>query len=330
MRNVFILFFSVLTLLVISTSCRKTDNPFKYDAGTFPDTTIALTDINSAYDDYNMSLNQIQDNIVLVFSSNRVSTGEQFDLEQGIITYSFDQTTGEFGLGSEITGDPFLSKLIGAAVTEGDDLGPYRLFNREDGYEYLILSSENNNGDLDFFYLRNLPVAGNSLPDISGPSPVNLLNTSADDAYICFNATRDTLYFATDYQGNFDIFFKGKPSSEGISEWFNSSYSTSSEVDSINSSFNDKCPFVLKKIMVFASDRSGGLGGFDLYYSLFINGKWNSPVNFGPEINTKYNEYRPVIGFDPSFTNNFMIFSSDRPGGKGLFDLYFKGITFEN
>ena len=78
--------------------------------------------------------------------------------------------------------------------------------------------------------------------------------------------------------------------------------------------------------MIFTSNRPGGYGGYDLYYSVFKNGKWSSPVNFGPDINTSSDEYRPVIGYHPDFTNKFMIFSSNRPGGKGGFDLYFTGV----
>jgi hypothetical protein len=78
--------------------------------------------------------------------------------------------------------------------------------------------------------------------------------------------------------------------------------------------------------MVFASNREGGLGGYDLYYSVFTKGQWSAPVNFGPSINTASDEYRPVLGSDEEFTNVFMMFSSNRPGGHGGFDLYFTGI----
>lgn len=38
-------------------------------------------------------------------------------------------------------------------------------------------------------------------------------------------------------------------------------------------------------------------------------------------------EYRPIVRSDKwKFDNNMMIFSSNRPGGKGGFDLYFVGI----
>jgi hypothetical protein len=81
-------------------------------------------------------------------------------------------------------------------------------------------------------------------------------------------------------------------------------------------------------MMVFASNRPGGYGGYDLYSSVLINGKWSSATNLGPGINTAADEYRPVIGYHPDFTNGFLIFSSDRPGGKGGFDLYFTGFDY--
>jgi len=80
--------------------------------------------------------------------------------------------------------------------------------------------------------------------------------------------------------------------------------------------------------MVFSSNRPGGLGGYDLYYSTLKGGKWSSPVNMGPRINTSSDEYRPVIGTSPDFTNMYLMFSSNRPGGKGGFDLYFTGVDF--
>ena len=47
-----------------------------------------------------------------------------------------------------------------------------------DGYEYLLLSSANSAGNLDLYYLKNQPVFGSTLPDVSGPSPIKLMNTS--------------------------------------------------------------------------------------------------------------------------------------------------------
>jgi WD40-like Beta Propeller Repeat len=318
----------IVLVSVLFTNCKKPENRVKYPHGTFPDTIINMADINSAYDDYNIALYQLGQTLPIIFSSNRKSSGGQFDLEQGSVTYMFDQTTGVFGFGSKMTTDAFLAKLIGKATTTGDDFGPYRLFSLVDGYEYLILASVNAEGNLDLFYLKNQPASGSILPDVSGPYPVKLMNTAFDDEYLCFNFSQDTAYFASNKDGNFDIFSLVKPADQDLTSWFNLDYTLPVRVDSINSSGNDQCPFIFKNIMVFTSNRIGGLGGYDLYYSIMHKGKWSSPVNFGPRINTSYDEFRPVIGYDPSFTNYFLMFSSNRPGGKGKFDLYFTGIEF--
>jgi len=326
--NSIIVTISILFISISFTDCKKTENPIKFPKGTFPDTVINIADINSPYDDYNLNIYQLGGNSPIIFSSNRKSVGGQFDLEQAVISYSFDQTTGVFGFGARMTTDPFLDKLINKATTPGNDFGPYTLFSTVDGYEYLLISSANAAGNLDLYYLKHQPVFGTNLPDVSGPFPIKLMNTGADDAYICFNSNQDSAYFVSNYDGNFDIFLQKKPAEQDLTSWFNSDYSTASKVDSINSTYEDKCPFIYRKIMVFTSNRPGGLGGYDLYYSLFKNGKWNSPVNLGPRINTASDEYRPVIGFNPDFTNNYLMFSSNRPGGKGGFDLYFTGIDF--
>ncbi len=318
----------IVFISIYFTDCKKTENPIKYPKGTFPDTVINIADINSQYDDYNLDILQLLGYSPIIFSSNRKSAGGQFDLEQAGISYSFDQHTGVFGFGARMTTDPFLDKLINKAITQGNDFGPYTLFSTVDGYEYLLISSVNTAGNLDLFYLKHQPVFGTNLPEVSGPFPIKLLNTASDDAYICFNSDQDSAYFSSNKDGNFDIFLQGKPPEKDLTSWFNLDYVPATTVDSINSPYEDKCPFIFKKIMIFTSNRPGGFGGYDLYYSMFKNGKWSTPVNLGPKINTSSDEYRPVIGFHPDFTNKYLMFSSNRPGGKGGFDLYFTGVDF--
>jgi hypothetical protein len=79
-------------------------------------------------------------------------------------------------------------------------------------------------------------------------------------------------------------------------------------------------------MMVFISDRPGGQGGEDIYYSEYIDGKWSAPINVGPRINTASNEYRPILPDLSNFNYRLMIFSSNRPGGKGGYDLYMTGL----
>jgi hypothetical protein len=312
-------------MIFTSISCKKTENPIKFPKGTFPDSIINLSDINSVYDDYNLDIHVLSASNPLVFSSNRGSSGGQFDLVYGTFSYLFNQETGDFSLNGEITNDAFLNKLVSKVNTGGNDFGPYRLYSSVDGFEYLILSSENN-GNLDFYYTKNLPYFGTSVPEVTGPFTVRLLNSGSNDTYICFDTNQDSAYFSSDADGNFDIFLHKKPAETPMDTWLNLAYSASSKVDILNSAGDDKCPFIFRKLMVFASNRPGGIGGYDLYYSKFSNGNWGTPVNFGPEINTASDEYRAVIGGDEEFTNTFMMFSSNRPGGKGGFDLYFTGI----
>ena len=58
-----------------------------------------------------------------------------------------------------------------------------------------------------------------------------------------------------------------------------------------------------------------------MYYSLKINNEWSNPINFGSVINTEYDEYRPIT-FKVLDLFDLMVFSSNRPNGKGGFDLF--------
>ena len=84
-----ILLSAIFFITLYFTGCKKTDDPIKFPKGIFPDSVISITDINSPYDDYNMALPQITDYLPVIFSSNRTSTGGQFDLEQGNIYILF-------------------------------------------------------------------------------------------------------------------------------------------------------------------------------------------------------------------------------------------------
>ena len=320
----------ITSLYFSATSCLKTENPIVYEKGVFPDTVFNLEYLNSPYDDYNLDIYNLSANVPLVFSSNRASEGGKFDLEQGILTYAFDQTDGTFWIGAEPISDPFLTKLLDKANTEGNDYGPYRLYSATDGNEYLILSSENAQGNLDFYFTKNLPVFGGSTPDVNGPYPAKLLNSASNEVYISFTTSLDTAYFSSDAEGNFDIYLHKKPHNSTIEEWLNLEYQSSDKVDILNSTGDDKCPMVFEKAMVFASNRPGGLGGYDLYYSVMNNGEWSTPVNFGAPINSASDEYRPVLGGHTEFTNIFMMFSSNRSGGLGGFDIYFTGIDISH
>jgi hypothetical protein len=314
-------------LLAFLTGCHNELPKINYEMGIFPDSIINIEDLNTMYDDYNIDIeaSTINSYRSVVFSSNRQSTGGEFDLVHGIVWYTFGQTTGTFMFGGEMKADPFVDNLISAFNTSGNEFGPLRFFDPLNGLEYMAVASEDSENGLDVVYTSYIPVY-TTIPAIAEPLPATAFNSPHNDAYLSLSATLDTAYFCSDRSGNFDIYMSVKPSSASIDEWFISSVVAPVVVDSLNSDYNDKCPHVSGRYMVFASDRPGGSGGYDLYYSVFKAGKWSSPVNMGPSINSLANEYRPVTGIDPFFENLFLIFSSDRSGGEGGYDLYFTGI----
>jgi len=70
-------------------------------------------------------------------------------------------------------------------------------------------------------------------------------------------------------------------------------------------------------LLFFSSDRPGGYGGMDLYYSKLGPEGWSAPVNLGPRINSERQDAFPFC----SPAGN-LYFSSDREGGQGGLDIY--------
>lgn len=72
------------------------------------------------------------------------------------------------------------------------------------------------------------------------------------------------------------------------------------------------------RMLIFASDRPGGIGDLDLYScTLLDNGKWSKPVNLGPGVNTKGNEDAPFLHEDGT-----LYFGSDGHPGMGSTDIF--------
>lgn len=73
------------------------------------------------------------------------------------------------------------------------------------------------------------------------------------------------------------------------------------------------------RTLYFASNRPGGQGGTDLWYSTInTDGTWNTPVNLGPEVNTPGNEESPFLTND----GKSLYFSSDGHLGYGEHDIF--------
>lgn len=106
----------------------------------------------------------------------------------------------------------------------------------------------------------------------------------------------------------FDIFFAelgpgGRPAPARVPAMVNSPYD---EVRPALSADGD--------LLVFASDRPGGFGGFDLYASRRARGglaesEWEEPRNFGGRVNSPYDDLSPAL----SPSGEVLVFSTVRP-----------------
>ena len=107
-----------------------------------------------------------------------------------------------------------------------------------------------------------------------------------------------------------------------VSVYRDARWSVPRHLNVINSHFDDRMPVVSHDgaQMYFVSNRPGGFGGNDLWYSErdLSTGLWSPPVNAGEAMNTRYNEISPTLSVD----GRMLFFSSDRPGGFGHYDLY--------
>lgn len=112
----------------------------------------------------------------------------------------------------------------------------------------------------------------------------------------------------------------------------NQRWSELRHINEINSDYDDRMPYVTPdgRRMFFVSNRPGGYGGDDIYYTErnMKTGLWAPPLNLGPLVNSKHDEITPFL----TANGQKLVFSSNRPGGLGGFDIYishYNDIDFE-
>ncbi len=327
------LFLLIISILFIA--CDKTEpggGGYKYNIGSLPETPVNLTDFNTEYDDYNSTAPSLGRLIPFCFSTNRNSQGNDFDVIYQPMNVNFSKTTGVLTVRNVyanwgIYEDDF--KVIETGVdkirTSGNEFGPNLIpeYDFNDLYFTLLYSSDVS-GDFQINFISNRSEA-----NFSEPQEVSFLNSEFDDLYPCFSSDTSRIYFCSNREeDNFDFYStKVNPKKDMESLLSDDAQYEINKEETLSSAADDKCPFIFGNKMVFASNREGGFGGFDLYYSIYENGQWSQPINFGESINSEFDEYRPIlINEGVSDTQTMMVFSSNRTGGKGGFDLYFVGI----
>jgi hypothetical protein len=321
----------IYLILILLVSCD--DQRLNLDGGIIPPVPVNFSTVNSVYDDYNSDLDIIWSwkHFTLIFSTNRYSAGHDFDfvmyegyIESELITGKFDMTAFMMGC-----------NLLDSVNSSYNELGPflthdiiYNNFWKSAADSMRFFYSTDIEGNLDIYCCHYSYDDSNFSPE-DKPAPVALINTGNNEAYLTIHKgetqNRETVYFTSDRGDSFDIYRAVGDENMLIEQ---SEAIPVSRVDGLSSGADDKCPFIYGNVMVFTSDREGGYGGFDLWYSVYDGEGWSDPVNFGATINSEYDEYRPVVvaAGEAGFLNDLMVFSSNRPGGKGGFDLYYAGI----
>jgi hypothetical protein len=160
----------------------------------------------------------------------------------------------------------------------------------------------------------------------------------ADDAYATYDFKRHELLFSSNRSGSFRLYrYKNVSQDMNFPRWLANAALTAGiePVAELDAAGETMAPFVCEDALFFASNRPGGRGGFDLYVSQRTQSGWGPPRNLqdlfptSVPVNTAGNEFRPsvlLLGFEEKPELRLLLFSSDRPGGMGGYDLYLTSL----
>ncbi|MBK8843489.1 MAG: PD40 domain-containing protein [Saprospiraceae bacterium] len=147
-------------------------------------------------------------------------------------------------------------------------------------------------------------------------SPIRLsdsINTYRPEYLPSISADEELLVFSRMIDRQEDLYY---------SQWNKDHWSRAQPLEGVNTEkYNEAghCVSADGKTIVFTGcNMPGGLGSCDLYISYFKNGRWTQPANLDSPINTPGWESQPSLSAD----GNVLYFSSERPGGYGLRDIW--------
>jgi outer membrane protein OmpA-like peptidoglycan-associated protein/Tol biopolymer transport system component len=139
------------------------------------------------------------------------------------------------------------------------------------------------------------------------------INTAGHEAAIGISPDGQTLFLYKDDNGDGNIY---------VSEFKNNSWTAPVKLGSdINTSSWETHATVSAEgdMLIFTSNRPGGYGGRDLWYSLRLpDGNWGLAQNMGSVINTQFEEESPFLAFD----GKTLFFSSQGHTSMGGFDIF--------
>jgi hypothetical protein len=147
------------------------------------------------------------------------------------------------------------------------------------------------------------------------------VNGSGFDGYPSISADGLALYFTSTRSGPWHLWVTTRATRDGA-------WSTPVNLgDAVNKPGGAFAPCIAADglSLFFASDRSGGFGGEDVWVTTraSLDDPWNAPMNLGPTVNSANNEAFPSISADGRvlfFCDHMAVF---RPGGQGGQDIWY-------
>lgn len=257
--------------------------------------------VNSPYPDYMPALDPT--GTKLYFTSKRLggSKEESSDEKEGDEDVYFIEKTGTEWSAPKLLPEPLNSNSNeGAACFSAD--GQTMIFTacgRKEGI-----------GSCDLYI--------STLEGSEWTSPVNMGNVVNSDEW----DSQPTISF----DGNRIIFTSSRPGGYGSEDLYMIEKNTFGEWGPpmnlggmVNTPFSDDAPFLAQdgKSLYFASKGQAGYGGYDLFKTVYDNGRWSTPLNLGRPLNTEGDDSYFTVGG----SGEIGYFSSNREGG-GQEDLY--------
>lgn len=228
------------------------------------------------------------DNQTLIF------TGQTNQDENIYITTRIEE--GTWGPPSELSGTINTTNNEGTCTVSADGrMLVFTACNRFDGY-----------GNCDLYFSQKKDENW-SVPQNLGAS----VNTRYWESQPSLSADGKVLYFASDRPGGVGQRDIWKTERIGTSKW-----STPVNLgNSINSTNQEEAPFIHANgnTLFFSSNRSPGMGGYDIYLSKAIDTTWSHPVNLGYPVNTSADQ----VGLTISSDGRTAYYTDDQIGKEG-------------
>ena len=206
---------------------------------------------------------------------------------------------------------------MGAVINSGyDDHSP--VFNIEETIMVFTSKRKGSTGNFktsDKQYFEDIYISHKENGQWATPQKISEnINTMEHEASVALSADGNDLIIYKDDVGDGNLY---------ISHFNGTEWSKPEKLSlNVNSTYNESHASIScdGSTLYFSSNRPGGFGGYDIYYSKRLpNGDWSLAQNAGPVINTEFDENGPFIHPDGST----LYFSSKGHNSMGGYDLFF-------